>query len=324
MLLKLSGLCKRYGALEALSQLNVEVLGGCVGLLGPNGAGKSTLIRTLLGLLEPSSGAAEVLGFDIVQDCRKIRARVGYMPETETFFPAMTGLEMVSFAGELSGMPREDAVSRAHEMLDYTGVGESRYRLVETYSTGMKQRVKLAQAIVHGPQLVFLDEPTNGLDPMGREELLGIVSDLVQAGVHVVLSSHLLRDVERVCDSVLLMQSGRIVHYGPLDDFRAGDPGAVEVEVRGGCGFESFLQRLEEAGLQARPADGDERCVVATPAPEQLDALWRVAYDGGYELRELVPVRVSLEKAFLRFIEGIASADIAGAENARTKPVEEA
>ncbi len=303
MLLALEDLTKRYGDFTALDALRVEVQGGCIGLLGPNGAGKSTLIRTLLGLLEPSGGKARVLGLDIVAQTRAIRGRVGYMPETETWFPGMTGLEMVAFAGQLSGMPPEDAVSRAHEMLDYAGVGESRYRQVETYSTGMKQRVKLAQAVVHGPELVFLDEPTNGLDPLGREDMLGIVADLARAGVHVILSSHLLRDVERVCDSVLLMQAGRIVHHASLDEFRAGDPQAVEIEVRGGCGPEEFPERIAAVGLRATPAEVRGRWVVATPAPDSVAQVWRVAYEGGYEVRHLAPQRVSLEKAFLELLE---------------------
>jgi ABC-2 type transport system ATP-binding protein len=318
-MIELDGLTKYYGSLAALRQVTASVGPGSVGLLGPNGAGKSTLIRTLLGLLDYRSGSARVLGHDIRDEVLALRQRIGYMPEQETYFPGMTGLEMTAYAGELSGMGRADATSRAHEILDYVGLGEARYRPVETYSTGMKQRAKLAQALVHGPELVFLDEPTNGLDPMGREEMLSIVSDLSKAAVNVVLSSHLLRDVERVCDSLLLMDRGRILHYGSLEDFTRATRRQFEVRVRGGDGARAFIERVRAAGLAVVEPERSDRPIVveaalpasadgqegSTPADEAEVAgtLVEAAVAGGCEIRHLAPVTMSLETAFLRFLE---------------------
>jgi ABC-2 type transport system ATP-binding protein len=305
VLLELDRLNKYYGPIHALRDVTVAVRPGCVGLLGPNGAGKSTLLRTVLGLLEHQGGGIKVLGRLVSAELLTIRQRVGFMPEQETYFPAMTGLDMVAYAGQLAGLYREDAVARAHEMLDYAGVGEARYREVEGYSTGMKQRAKLAQALVHGPELVFLDEPTNGLDPIGREEMLAMIAELSASGVNVVLSSHLLRDVERVCDSVVLMNAGRVVHYTELETFKRGAVEQVEVEVRGGSGRDAFLAGVAELGLRAEVPEGAERFVVTVDGQGDVDALWRLAAGQGCEVRHLKPVTVSLEAAFMQFIAGL-------------------
>lgn len=196
----------QYGSLTALDGFSVEIPEGCVGLLGPNGAGKTTLIKTLLGFLDASRGSGTVLGFDIFRQGKEIRQRVGFMPEQDCHIPGMSAVQFVAFAGELAGMPPEMAVARAHEVLEYCGLGEARYRNVETYSTGMKQRIKLAQAIVHGPKLLLLDEPTNGLDPKGREEMLELVRSISHGkGINVLVSSHLLPDIERISDEVIVL-----------------------------------------------------------------------------------------------------------------------
>src|SRR5207248_8502551 len=204
MLFRLSNVTKTYGPITALRNLSVSVQPGAVGLLGPNGAGKTTLIRTLLGLITVDSGGGQVLDMDIRARRLDIRQTVGFAPEDECLFPGVAGIEFVAYAGELCGMSSTDAMQRAHEVLNYVGLGEARYRNVESYSTGMKQRLKLAAAIVHDPKLLILDEPTNGMDPGGRHEILELARDLAHhKGMSLLFSSHLLPDVEAVCESVI-------------------------------------------------------------------------------------------------------------------------
>jgi len=209
MVIELEHVTKRYGDLLALDDLSVAIAAGALGLLGPNGAGKSTLIKLLLGLVGFREGTARVLGLDARRASRKIREQVGYMPEDDCILPGLRGVESVAYAGELAGIPPSTALRRAHEMLDYCAVGEERYREVQTYSTGLRQRVRLAQALIHAPKLLFLDEPTSGLDPEGREEMLELVRDLArERGISVVFSTHILRDVEVSCDAVLILGGG--------------------------------------------------------------------------------------------------------------------
>src|SRR5881392_1192185 len=206
-----------YGRNMALREVTSSFAAGAVGLLGPNGAGKSTMIKSLLGFIVPTAGEMRVLGLNVAEAPLAIRARVGYMPESDAHIPGMNAVSFVAYCGELAGLPRVDAMQRAHEMLFYVGLGEARYRNVETYSTGMKQRIKLAQALVHDPDLLLLDEPTNGMDPKGRDEMLALVHDLARnKGVNLILSSHLLPDVEYTCDSVVVMDKGTIVMQGPI------------------------------------------------------------------------------------------------------------
>src|SRR5438477_871933 len=207
-----------YGGHAALRDVTTSFGGGAIGLLGPNGAGKSTMIKALLGFVVPTRGRMRVLGHDVAEAPLAIRARVGYMPETDAHIPGMNAVSFVAYCGELAGLPRVDAIQRAHEVLFYVGLGEARYRNVETYSTGMKQRIKLAQALVHDPDLIFLDEPTNGMDPKGRDEVLELIHDLSHAkGVNVIVSSHLLPDVEYTCDHVVVMDKGTVVTQGTID-----------------------------------------------------------------------------------------------------------
>src|SRR5437868_7782914 len=213
----ISNLTVKYGSKIAVEDLTVEIPEGCVGLLGPNGAGKTTLIKTLLGFIQPAAGRGQVLDMDVGTQGLRIRQQIGLMPEIDCHIPGMNAVTFVAYAGELAGMPAKDAMRRAHETLEYCGLGEARYRNVETYSTGMKQRIKLAQALVHGPKLLFLDEPTNGLDPAGRDEMLDLIRDISHAkGVNVVVSSHLLPDIERTCDQVIVMRSGKIATEGAV------------------------------------------------------------------------------------------------------------
>ena len=206
----------RYGSQWALSDVSASFPEGAVGLLGPNGAGKSTMLKALLGLIKPDNGRITVLDFDVAVSPLEIRARVGYMPENDAQIPGMSAVAFVAYCGELSGLPAADAMQRAHEVLYYVGLGEARYRNVETYSTGMKQRIKLAQALVHDPDLLLLDEPTNGMDPKGRDEMLALIRDIAHnKHISLILSSHVMPDVESVCDAVVVMNRGQVVMQGP-------------------------------------------------------------------------------------------------------------
>ena len=233
MLFDLENVQKYYGNFQALKGITMKVEEGSVGLLGPNGAGKSTLIKTLLGLLKLNGGSASVLDYRLPDQAEKIRQSIGYMPENDCYLPYMTAVRYVSLMGELTGMPTAEAFSRAHEALYYVGLGEARYRKLSGFSTGMKQRVKLAQAIVHGPRVVFLDEPTNGLDPQGRDEMLDLIGDVKARGISIVLSSHILQDVDQVCSQVIMLNQGELIHHGSIEDLKADDSEKViEIETK--------------------------------------------------------------------------------------------
>jgi ABC-2 type transport system ATP-binding protein len=301
MLFRLSHVTKTYGPVTALHQLTVEAAPGAVGLLGPNGAGKTTLIRTLLGLISIDSGAGEILGLDIRARRLDIRQRVGFMPEDECLFPAVPGVGFVSYAGELCGMAPADAMQRAHEVLNYVGLDEARYRPVESYSTGMKQRLKLAAAIVHDPKLLILDEPTNGMDPAGRQEMIELARDLSHGkGMSLIFSSHLLPDVEAVCDHVLVLGRGELLAQGNIQEMKQAHPRAFEVRLKGDA--EPFLARLRAAGGDAKPHEDTLR--VQLPEGQTPDLLWRIAADLGEQIRYLRPHRSSLEDVFLQAVGG--------------------
>src|SRR5437763_9561760 len=248
-----------YGRNAALRDVTAAFAGGAVGLLGPNGAGKSTMIKSLLGFVAPDRGQMRVLGLDVARSPLEIRARVGYMPETDGHIPGMNAVSFVAYCGELAGLPRVDAMQRAHEVLFYVGLGEARYRNVETYSTGMKQRIKLAQALVHDPDLLFLDEPTNGMDPKGRDEMLELVRDLAHnKGMHLILSSHLLPDVEYTCDSVVVIDKGTVATAGPIDALKQPRGRVFELRVKMPDGnVNGFVGRLRAAGLECHASDED-------------------------------------------------------------------
>jgi len=226
------GLSKRFGSHQALDQVDLSIPPGTIGLLGPNGAGKSTLIRCLLQLQDKDSGTASLLGQDIDRHGREARKRIGYAPEQDCHIPGMAGCEYVTYCAQLSGLPFAAARQRAHEMLDFVGMGQERYRKVETYSTGMKQRIKIAQAIVHDPQLVFLDEPTNGLDPKGQAMILELIERIwKESGISVVLSSHLLHDVDRICDQIVIVAQGRVLVHDRLEELKRRRKPVAEVVV---------------------------------------------------------------------------------------------
>ncbi len=246
-IIEAKGLTKLYGPQRALTDVTVQVPPGTIGLLGPNGAGKSTFIKCLLNLETPTSGSATVLGVDIRSHNRTSREKVGYSPEQDCHIAGMAGCEYVTYCGQLSGMSFRKSRQRTHEILDLVGMGQERYRLVDTYSTGMKQRVKLAQALVHDPKIVFLDEPTNGLDPAGREYILKLIGSLWKdLGISVVICSHLLRDIERVCDRVIIIGHGQLLEHGSIEELKKRHQRVVEIAPS--SAVERFQAALEQAG----------------------------------------------------------------------------
>src|SRR5215204_5788812 len=222
-----------YGKNQALKNVSAKFSKGAVGLLGPNGAGKSTMLKSLLGFVKPDKGRMTVLDMNVAESPLAIRARIGYMPENDAHIPGMNAVSFVAYCGQLAGLPAVDAMQRSHEVLYYVGLGEARYRNVDTYSTGMKQRIKLAQALVHDPDLLFLDEPTNGMDPKGRDEMLELVRDLGHnKNVSLILSSHLLPDVEYTCDHVVVMDKGAIATQGPIAALKGKGGRVWELRVK--------------------------------------------------------------------------------------------
>lgn len=300
----ISNMTVRYGAKVALNDLSVEIPDGCVGLLGPNGAGKTTLLKTLLGFLTPASGSASVLGLNIATDHMRIRQKVGLMPEQDCHIPGLNAVSFVAYAGELAGMPARHALRRAHEVLEYCGLGEARYRPVETYSTGMKQRIKLAQAIVHGPSLLILDEPTNGLDPEGREDMLRLMRDVSHGkGLSVLVSSHLLPDVEKVCDSVVVINNGALVAQGTVASLR-NVQGSAQFDIELAQPSDSFASALERAGLPVTKSLGSRyRVQLSDGQADPARIAFAVAHDTGAQIRGFIPTSRTLEDIFLEAVE---------------------
>ncbi len=285
-------------------RLGVSGVGKAVGLLGPNGAGKSTLILTLLGFHKPAGGRASVLGFDCRTRMREVRSRVGYMPETDSFIANMTAVTFLRLMAELSGLPAEAALEKAHEVLFHVGLGEARYRELRTYSLGMKQMAKLAQAIVHGPELVILDEPTNGLDPSARQRMLKLVREMKEEqGMNVLLCSHLLRDVEQVCDEVVIMKDGMIVHECNLEEERRSNRSFVELEVTGND--EHLRSALPEIGADG-VTEGDGRWRIVLSAGTDMEAMWSLLARQNLLVRKLNHRRDTLEEIFLKAMGHIA------------------
>ncbi len=295
-LLSLADVRLRFGKRVILDGLTLSLPRGTIGLLGPNGAGKSTLVRLLLGLL-PFDGAASLLGHDVRSEPLVVRSRVGYMPERDELVPRLSAVLHVAYAGELCGLPPGEALERAHAALDFAGLGDKRLQPVGSYSTGMKQRVKLASALVHGPELLIADEPTNGLDPDGRAEMLVLLGSLpARAGCSVLLSSHLLPDVETVCDQAILLHHGKIIFAGALAALRGRGQAAGRYDVR----VKSDPQKLA-AALRAEQFTVEENgaALLVLPDPNLAAPTMRIfalAQKAGLQVRHLVPARLTLEQ----------------------------
>jgi len=299
--IELDKLSVRLAGREILKGLEVAIRGRTIGLLGPNGAGKTTLLHTLLGFYPIASGAARVLGHDVARDVRAIRSLVGYMPENDCFIGDVPAIRMVRLMAELSGLPAETAMERAHEALYYVGLGEMRYRPVDTLSTGNKQRVKLAQALAHAPRLLILDEPTNGLDPPARLRMIRLIQEIRDTGhVHIVISSHLLRDVEETCDEVLVLKQGRIAAYCNLEEERRTNRNFLELEIRGD--ERGFTDELAGLGCEWAVAPRNRIKLVLGAGVGAAD-LYRVAARRGVQIRRLDAKRDSLQDIFLKAME---------------------
>ena len=295
-LLELNGVEKRYGDLRALRNFTLTLEPGRIGLLGPNGAGKSTFLKTLIGLLTPTHGTLRVLERDPVREPLGLRAHIGYMPEGDAVFPEMNALEYTAAAAELCGLPRAEAIGRAHQILHYVGLGEARYRRLGSFSTGMKQRARLAQALVGDPKLLLLDEPTSGLDPRGRDEMLALIRDIPErTGASVILSTHILPDVEKTCDQVVVVAGGELLFCGPLAELTNSDEELLEVRVKGDP--EPLRQELERARCVVEPDRGALR--VKLPEGAGNDVILRAAKASGKTIRHLAPFKMTLERAFL-------------------------
>ncbi len=289
-----------YGRVQALGGVDLDLAEGATGLLGPNGAGKSTLLRILLGFLAPQRGEGRVLNYDIRLELPQIRRYVGYMPEDDCLIPGMDAVTFTAYFGELSGMPRQEAMKRAHDVLFYVGLGESRYRLLETYSAGMKQRLKLAQAIVHDPRLLFLDEPTSNLDPQGRQEILELIRDISsRKNIQVLICSHILSDIESVCSYVVILNKGRVAAQGQISELKQLRFRLYEVKIKGEA--EGFVERLKNIGCRVDEAE-DKLLKVYMPAEREISDFFRLALEANVQVRHFVRSQTSLEDLFAQAV----------------------
>src|SRR5881296_1862663 len=294
----LDNLSVSFGARPILKDLNGELRGRAIGLLGPNGAGKTTLIHTLLGFHSPSAGAARIFGSDIHTEANKIKSLIGYMPERDSFIARMSCVHFVRFMAELSGLPSSTALERAHEALFFVGLGEARYRNVDTFSLGMKQLAKLAQAIVHGPRLIFLDEPTNGLDPPARSRMIKMIREIRDSGqANIVLSSHLLRDVEECCEEIVILKDGRLVVYCNLEEERKANRKFLMLETRGE--LREFVAAVAGLGCECA-VTSDHRLKVILQEQTEIRDLYHLALQHQVQIRRLTYKRDSLEDIFLK------------------------
>jgi ABC-2 type transport system ATP-binding protein len=289
-----------YGKIKALNGIDIRLPKGAIGLLGPNGAGKSTLLRILLGFLVPNSGEGSVLGYDIRNQQSMIRRFVGYMPEDDCFIPGMDGVSFTSYMGELSGMPRQEAMKRAHEVLYYVGLEESRYRKLEEYSAGMRQRLKLAQSIVHDPKLIFLDEPTSGLDPQGRKEILELIMDISsKKDIQVLISSHILPDIEQTCSYVVILNKGEMAAQGQISELKEVRYSLYEMKIKGE--EKAFLDRLAKMDSQVEQTEDKLLKVYLSPGTDPQD-IFKIAVEEKVQVRHFVKSQTSLEDLFAKVV----------------------
>ncbi|MEE8605743.1 MAG: ABC transporter ATP-binding protein [Candidatus Aminicenantaceae bacterium] len=289
-----------YGKINALNGIDLRLPQGAIGLLGPNGAGKSTLLRILLGFLVPDSGEGSVLGYDIRNQQSVIRRYVGYMPEDDCFIPGMDAVSFTSYMGELSGMPRQEAMKRAHEVLYYVGLEESRYRMLETYSSGMRQRLKLAQAIVHDPKIIFLDEPTSGLDPQGRKEILELIMDISsKKNIQVLISSHILPDIELTCSYVVILNKGEMAAQGQISELKQVQYSLYELKIKGE--EKAFLDRL--TGMESQVEQTEDKLLkVYLPPGTDPQEIFKIAVEEKVQVRHFVKSQTSLEDLFAKVV----------------------
>ena len=304
--IKLHELELKRGGRPVLRGITAELSGRAIGLVGANGAGKSTLIGALLGVLSPSRGSVEVLGLSLPKDAMEVRARAGVMAEQAGVFPGGSGVDAVMFAGMLSGLSRRESLRRAHRALDALDVGDERYRPTQGFSTGMRQRCKLAMSLVHDPEVLILDEPTVGLDPPGRRQLLRLIRDLRDEGRRVLVSTHIMQDADFLCDDILLLEAGTVAFSGPVDRLVGGGVGCAK--ARGQGIDESFAEELKKAGYDVQEV-GHEFIIFEAPGDEALSIFWKTAADRGVEVRSLGREVPTLEEAVVTVMEGGVSGD---------------
>jgi len=301
LLLELENLTVRYGKQKVLDQVSIALESKALGLLGPNGAGKSTLIRALLGLVRHESGSARIEGLDIQRQGKRIRELIGYMPEHESYLAGMTVVRFLRFMGEMCGLAPRAAMERAHEVLFYVGLGEVRYRKIEGFSYGMQQKVRLAQTLIHGPRILILDEPTNGLDPTARDEMLGLIRDMIQnSGSKVIISSHLLRDIEACCHEVMVLKRGRVVASGNIEAMKQTEENLYEIRVKGD--LDGFLAELGRIGCGCR-ADDREGLEVTLADGLTPRRIFEAADRLGVQIRHFYAKKDTLEDIFLKVLE---------------------
>jgi ABC-2 type transport system ATP-binding protein len=295
----------RFGPVVALNVFSTQVPPGITGLLGPNGAGKSTFIKTVLGLVEPEGGEIRVDGLDPRAAMTLVRDRVGYMPEHDCLINAMNPVALVSYMGQLSGMTRKDSIQRTHEVLDFVGLGEERYRPIKSYSTGMKQKVKLAQAIVHDPSILFLDEPTNGLDPQGRDEMLDLIRRIGASGKTILVSSHILNEIEQVSQQIIIINEGALVREGPTEALMHGTEDQYRIRVRGSAeSIGAFLKAIASdfTVLDSKNESGQVSILVHGEGGSSV--IFEEAAKSGVQVRYFGPDMLSLEDVFVSTFRG--------------------
>lgn len=300
-LIALTGITKNYHRLRALDSVNFELEPGITGLLGPNGAGKSTLIKVIMGLVRVTSGSGTVLGFPLGRSGRRIRDKVGFMPEDDCYIPGMTGIEMVQFAAALSGLPLAEGLRRSHEIVDFCGMKQERYRTIETYSTGMRQKIKFAAALVHDPDLLILDEPTSGLDPEERESLLQRIRILAdESGKSVLISTHILPDVQTICDYAVIIAQGKMVLSESMADLNR--PVAPTISIRTEGSNSSFIQRLVQCGLSVVETV-DSSWQVSGDSSDLPQVVWTAASQTGTTIMQMQPAKNDLESIFVKVVQ---------------------
>ncbi|HSQ35720.1 MAG TPA: ABC transporter ATP-binding protein [Candidatus Binatia bacterium] len=301
-IIQLENISFNYGRVQAVRDLSLTLGDGVFGLLGPNGAGKTTLLKLLLGFLTPTAGRGQIMGFALAEKHKALRRGIGYMPESDCSIPGMDAVSLTAYLGELSGMPRQEAMKRAHDVLYYVGLDEARYRLVDTYSTGMKQRLKLAQALVHDPKLLLLDEPTSGMDPAGRKEMLELIRDIARKkSMNIIISSHLLPDIESTCRQVVIMNNGRIAAEESIAGLKKDNFRLFEIKVVGVQ--EPFFERLRALGCQVQE---NEKAMFKILFPGEVSpaALFDAAHAAGVQIRHFRQSKTTLEDAFMNVIRG--------------------
>jgi ABC-2 type transport system ATP-binding protein len=327
-LIEIEGVEKRYGELRALKGVSLKLEPGRIGLLGPNGAGKSTLLKCLLGLIAPDYGTLKVFDVDVIRSPFEVRSRIGYMPEGDAVLPELTAVQYTTLAGELCGLPRAEATARAHQVLHYVGLGEARYRKLGSYSTGMRQRARLAQALVGDPKLLLLDEPTSGLDPRGRDEMLALILDIPQrTGASVLLSTHILPDVEKTCDQVVVVAGGEVLYAGALAPLVTSEEGVYEVRCKGNP--KPLKRALEAAGCVVRRETADSSTLevrVPKSAADRSGAnfILETAIAAGEQVRHVAPLVQTLERAFFKTLADAGQIAPEGAADTKKKPKKKA